>query len=284
MEQLFTQEEVHKALHPVRLDDKTVALVPTMGALHDGHLSLIRAAQARADYVVVSVFVNPIQFGPTEDFDAYPRDLPADLDVLDAEGVDAVYTPSVDTMYRPGSTTTVEPGPLGDVLEGLTRPGHFRGVCTVVAKVFTTVRPDLAFFGEKDFQQLAILRRMADDLDMPVRLVGCPIVRESDGLALSSRNVYLSEGERRAATVLSRALATAAAAVRVGERDARALCAMLETTIAEEPLAALDYAAIVDAHTLGELAEVDREARALLAVRIGSTRLIDNAPLVPTPA
>lgn len=282
MERVVTAEEVRQALQPVRRDGMTVALVPTMGALHEGHLSLVRAARARADYVVVSIFVNPTQFGPNEDFDAYPRDVPGDLATLEGEDVDLVFTPAVDAMYPAGAETFVEPGALARTLEGAVRPGHFRGVCTIVSKLFNIVEPDLGFFGEKDYQQLAVIRRMVADLDFGVRVFGCPIVRESDGLARSSRNVYLSPDERSHALVLSRALAAAQDLLASGETDAEALRLAVESLIAADEVAELDYAAVVDAESLGELTTVDREARALVAARFGSTRLIDNAALVPS--
>lgn len=277
MERLTSKEEVRQAVAAARRETKRVALVPTMGALHEGHLSLVRAARARADYVAVSVFVNPTQFGPGEDFEAYPRDVEGDLDLLRAEGVDLVFTPSTGEMYAPDAQVTVDPGPLGTVWEGAVRPGHFRGVCTVVTKLLCIVSPDLAFFGEKDYQQLQVVRLLARDLDLPVRVVGCPIVRECDGLAMSSRNAYLSPEERAAATVLYRALRTAETLALDGERQAGVLAEAMRACVASEPLASLDYAAIVDAETLAELDALgSRPARAIVAARIGATRLIDN--------
>ena len=280
MESLVSKDEVRRAVAEARAVGQRIALVPTMGALHEGHLSLVRAARERAEYVVVSVFVNPTQFGPGEDFEAYPRDLEGDLELLEAEGVALVFAPATATMYAPGATVTVDPGPLGDVLEGATRPTHFRGVCTVVAKLFGIVEPDLAFFGEKDFQQLAIVRAMVSDLDLPVRVVGCPTIREPDGLAMSSRNVYLSPDERTAATVLYRALRAAEARALAGERDARALVEVMRAEIATEPLVVPDYAEVADAVTLAPLEALGASpARALVAARLGSTRLIDNLAL-----
>ncbi|HSQ22556.1 MAG TPA: pantoate--beta-alanine ligase [Coriobacteriia bacterium] len=280
MESLVSKDEVRRAVAEARAVGQRIALVPTMGALHEGHLSLVRAARERAEYVVVSVFVNPTQFGPGEDFEAYPRDLEGDLELLEAEGVALVFAPATATMYAPGATVTVDPGPLGDVLEGATRPTHFRGVCTVVAKLFGIVEPDLAFFGEKDFQQLAIVRAMVSDLDLPVRVVGCPTIREPDGLAMSSRNVYLSPDERTAATVLYRALRAAEALALAGERDARALVEVMRAEIATEPLVVPDYAEVADAVTLAPLEALGASpARALVAARLGSTRLIDNLAL-----
>ncbi|MBN2248462.1 MAG: pantoate--beta-alanine ligase [Coriobacteriia bacterium] len=280
METLVSKDEVRRAVAEARAVGQRIALVPTMGALHEGHLSLVRAAHERAEYVVVSVFVNPTQFGPGEDFEAYPRDLEGDLELLEAEGVALVFAPATATMYDPGATVIVDPGPLGDVLEGAIRPTHFRGVCTVVAKLFGIVEPDLAFFGEKDFQQLAIVRTMVRDLDLPVRVVGCPTIREPDGLAMSSRNVYLSPDERAAATVLYRALRAAEARMLAGERDARALVEVMRAKIATEPLAVPDYTEVADAVTLAPLDALDSSpARALVAARLGSTRLIDNLAL-----
>ena len=280
MRVLATKAEVREAIAALKAAGGTVALVPTMGALHEGHLSLVRAAREQADHVVVSVFVNPTQFAPGEDLDAYPRDLPRDLSLLEAEGVDLVFAPTPDEMYGPGAEVAVDPGPLGLVLEGVTRPTHFRGVCTVVTKLFAALTPDVALFGEKDYQQLAVIRRLVHDLDLPVRIVGCPIVREADGLAMSSRNVYLSAIERAAATVLSRSLAEARTLADAGETDCRRIAAAMRDVIASEPLAGFDYAEVVDPVTLAPCATLGADgARALLAVRIGATRLIDNAAI-----
>jgi pantoate--beta-alanine ligase len=280
VELLGSKDEVRQAVSAARREGKRIALVPTMGALHEGHLSLVRAACSRADYVIVSIFVNPTQFAPDEDFESYPRDLDGDSAVLRAEGADIVFTPTPAVMYAADAQVTVDPGPLASVLEGETRPTHFRGVCTVVAKLFSIAQPDLAFFGEKDFQQLAVVKRMARDLDRPVRVVGGPIVREADGLAMSSRNAYLSAQERAAATVLYRSLRTAETLALDGERDAALLADAMEECIAAEPLAVLDYALVVDAATLDPLDAVgDVPARALVAARIGATRLIDNIAL-----
>ncbi|MDZ4167552.1 MAG: pantoate--beta-alanine ligase, partial [Coriobacteriia bacterium] len=280
MERLGSKDEIRRAVAEARREDKRIALVPTMGALHDGHLSLVRAACDRADYVVVSVFVNPMQFGPGEDFAAYPRDLDRDMDLLGAEGADLVFTPTAEGMYTSDAQVSVDPGPLGAVLEGATRPTHFRGVCTVVAKLLSVVGPHLAFFGEKDYQQLKIVSRMVRDLDLPTKIVGCPIVRECDGLAMSSRNAYLSPEERTAATVLYRALRSAETLALGGERDHAMLADVMAATVAEEPLAALDYAVVVDPTTLVPLESGGAQvARALIAARVGTTRLIDNLAL-----
>jgi len=281
VERLGSKGEVRQAVGEARREGKRIALVPTMGALHDGHLSLVTAARERADYVVVSVFVNPTQFAPGEDFEAYPRDIERDLDLLGAEGADLVFTPAADVMYALDAEVTVEPGRLGQLLEGVTRPDHFRGVCTVVAKLLAIVGPDLAFFGEKDYQQLTVIKRMVRDLDLPVKVVGCPTVRECDGLAMSSRNAYLSRDERDAATVLYRALRSAETLALDGERDARVLEEAMRAAIESEPLAALDYAAVVDATTLAPLHTLDdAPVRALVAARLGTTRLIDNLAVV----
>jgi len=279
MERLASKQEVRQAVAEARHEAKRIALIPTMGALHEGHLSLVRAAAERADYIIVSVFVNPTQFGQGEDFEAYPRDLARDVDLLSAEGVDLVFAPTPEIMYASDAQVTVDPGPLGALYEGAVRPTHFSGVCTVVTKLFSIALPDLAFFGEKDYQQLAIVRRMAHDLDLPVKVVGCPIVRECDGLALSSRNVYLSAEERAAAPVLYQALRTAETLALDGERSASVIAGALRDTIAGEPLAALDYAEVVDAVTLLPVDTITGPARALVAARFGATRLIDNIAL-----
>lgn len=276
MERLGSKEEVRQAIAEARRESKRVALVPTMGALHAGHLSLVRAARGRADYVIASVFVNPTQFGPAEDFGAYPRDLERDLALLAAEGVDSVFTPSTSAMYAADAQVTVEPGPLGEIWEGSVRPGHFAGVCTIVAKLFSIVRPDLAFFGEKDFQQLVIVKRLVRDLDLAVRIEACPTVREPGGLALSSRHSYLSAEERTAATSLYLALRSAETLALSGEHDGLLLADAMRATVADEPLATLDYAAVVDPVTLAEVGEIVAPARAIIAARFGGVRLIDN--------
>jgi pantoate--beta-alanine ligase len=259
---------------------KPVGFVPTMGFFHQGHRSLMRRAREERGFVVVSIFVNPLQFGPGEDFEAYPRDPDRDLATAEAEGVDLVFAPEVDEVYPGGlPDVTVDPGPLGERLEGASRPGHFRGMATVVAKLFHLVGPSAAYFGEKDAQQLAVIRRTVRDLSFPVEVVGCPIVREPDGLALSSRNVYLSAEERAAATCLFGALQEAQASAAAGEREAKALRGRMEEVIGAEPLADLDYAAVVDEDTFEEVDLLDRPARALVAARVGKPRLIDNLRL-----
>jgi len=245
-----------------------------MGALHRGHMSLVERARAENDRVIVSVFVNPLQFGPGEDFERYPRNLEADLQLLAGAGADAVYTPTVEAMYPPGATTRVVVHEVADPLEGEFRPGHFEGVATVVLKLFNACPPDRAYFGQKDAQQVAVVTRMARDLDTGVEIVVCPTVREADGLALSSRNAYLSAEARRAATVLSRALRAAGAAWTRGERDPGRLRSVLHETLASEPLAAVEYAEVVDPVSFRPGLPL-----AVLAVRIGTTRLIDNHAL-----
>ena len=259
-----------------RKQGRTIGFVPTMGALHEGHLSLVREARGRADVTVVSIFVNPAQFGPQEDLARYPRDLSRDAALLEREGVDILFHPDDAEIYPPGYRTYVEVHGLQNRLCGASRPGHFRGVATVVLKLFNIVRPDLAFFGWKDAQQLILLRRMARDLDLEVELIGLPIIREPDGLAMSSRNAYLSPEERRAATVLSRSLAEAEKAIRAGEKDAKKIAGLVRSAVAAEPLARLDYVEVVDESDLQPLPTVAGDVLVALAVFIGTTRLIDN--------
>ncbi|MCX7617810.1 MAG: pantoate--beta-alanine ligase [Tepidiforma sp.] len=257
-----------------------LGFVPTMGYLHDGHLALVRRSRAENPLTVVSIFVNPTQFGPGEDFERYPRDEVRDLALLREAGVDAVYLPSAAEMYPPGYQTYVTVERVTQRLEGAARPGHFRGVATVVLKLFNAVSPTRAYFGRKDAQQLRVIRRMVRDLDLPVEIVPCEIVREPDGLAMSSRNVYLSPAQRAAAPVVKRALDAAAAAWAAGERDAEALRRIVRGVIAAEPLAALEYVSLADDETLDELeGRVERPALLSLVVRFGSTRLLDNLEL-----
>jgi len=263
-----------------------VGLVPTMGALHEGHLSLVRRARADCDHAVASVFVNPAQFGPGEDLETYPRDFERDLRLLEAEGVDLVFAPSRDEMYPPGFDEWVEvAGPLTSRLEGESRPRFFRGVTTVVARLFRVVRPQRAYFGEKDAQQLRVVRAMARQERLPVEVIGLPIVREPDGLAMSSRNAYLSPEERAAALVVPRALDLAREMIeRDGVRDAEAVREAVRQLVAGEPLARLDYVSVADDETLAELDTVDRPALVLLAAWVGSTRLIDHSRVLPVAA
>jgi pantoate--beta-alanine ligase len=276
--------ETLTTLEELRLRRKRLAgpvgLVPTMGYLHAGHLSLVQRARAECASVVVSIFVNPSQFGPKEDLAAYPRDLPRDLELLAGAGADLVWTPTTEVMYPPGYQTWVTVEEVTQPLEGSMRPGHFRGVATVVAKLFNAVQPHKAYFGQKDAQQAVVIRRMAQDLNFPVEVVVCPIVREPDGLAMSSRNTYLNPDERQAATVLYRALTAAGAAHEAGERDADRLRQVMADTIQAEPLARLQYVSCAQADTLQEIAG-SLSGRALLsmAVFVGKTRLIDNLVL-----
>jgi pantoate--beta-alanine ligase len=249
-----------------------------MGAFHEGHLSLVRASCERAGVTVVSIFVNPTQFGPDDDFDEYPRDIERDLELLAAEGVDFVFTPSVDAMYAPDASVTVTPGVVARRWEGESRPGHFEGVATIVVKLLNVVRPDVAFFGEKDYQQLRVIEDVVAELDMPVTVVACPTIRESDGLAMSSRNAYLSAEERETARALSSALEAAAECVVWGERDVGPVESAMADTLAI-PSLDVEYAVVVDSSTLEPVEAIRGEARALIAARVGQTRLIDNAPL-----
>ena len=257
---------------PARLA-RPLGLVPTMGALHDGHISLVRRAREENATAVVSIFVNPAQFGPGEDFTAYPRDMDADLARLEEAGVDVVFAPSADEMYPNGFDTHIDVGRIAERLEGEARPGHFRGVATVVCKLLSIVRPDRVYFGSKDAQQGLVIQRLNTDLDLGAQIVMCPTVREPDGLALSSRNAYLNAEERKAATVLYRALSLARSIGGGSAEDVRS--AMLDVLRAE-PLASVDYVSVADAATLEELEEIETPALISLAVRIGSTRLIDN--------
>lgn len=260
--------------------NRTIGFVPTMGALHEGHLSLMREARAQCDTLVVSIFVNPTQFGPAEDFEKYPRELERDAALLTRENVDYLFAPTVNDIYPPGSSTYVTVEGLSEQLEGASRRGHFRGVATVVAILLNIVRPDVAFFGQKDAQQAAVLKRMVRDLAFDTRVVVLPIVREQSGLALSSRNAYLNEEERRAATVLHRGLSFAASAYENGERNGERLIGLVRSTIAAEPLARIDYISLNDAETFESIAQVgERPALLSLAVYLGKTRLIDNMVL-----
>jgi pantoate--beta-alanine ligase len=259
----------------------TLGVVPTMGYLHDGHVSLVRASKRDNVRTAVTIFVNPTQFAPAEDLSRYPRDEARDLALLEAEGVDVVFAPLVEEMYPDGFSTYVSVEGLTARLEGASRPTHFRGVTTVVLKLLSITQPDRAYFGRKDAQQLAVVRRMARDLDVPVEVIGLPIVREPDGLAMSSRNAYLSPEQRMAALALSRALRLAEELFAAGERDANALRARMRALIEAEPLAAIDYVSVADAATLEELERIERPALASLAVRFGPTRLIDNVTLTP---
>ena len=256
-----------------------VGLVPTMGYLHEGHLSLVRRAREDCEHVVVSIFVNPAQFGPREDLSKYPRDLDRDLSLLSPLGVDLVWMPTAEIMYPPAYQTWVEVEAITRPLEGAMRPGHFRGVATVVAKLFNAVQPHKAYFGQKDAQQAAVIRQMTRDLSYPIEVVICPIVREPDGLAMSSRNVYLDPEQRKAATVLSRSLQAARDMYEHGERDAEQLRARMKEVLAGEPRAEVQYVSCADYDTLEELDRITGKALLSMAVFLGKTRLIDNLVL-----
>ncbi len=258
---------------------QSIGFVPTMGALHRGHISLVRAARAQCAVVVASIFVNPTQFGPTEDFAKYPRSLEGDSRLLAAERTDYLFSPSVEEMYPSGAATWVTVEGLSEKLDGRSRPGHFRGVTTVVSKLFQIVQPDRAFFGQKDAAQAAIIRKMVRDLNFPVEIVVCPIVREPDGLAMSSRNAYLDPTQRSRATVLNRALVAIAKLAQQGENNALRLAAAGKQVIAEEPSVRLDYLEVVEPDTLDPVSEVSRGALVAVAGYVGTTRLIDNIVL-----
>lgn len=279
MQILSTVIETRTAVRAARQQGKAIGLVPTMGALHDGHISLVRTAKPRCEFVVVSIFVNPTQFGPNEDFSRYPRTFEADRQKLEAEGVDVLFAPSVEEMYPKGATTFVDVEDMSTRLDGRSRPGHFRGVTTVVSKLFHIVEPDVAFFGQKDAAQAAIIKRMVRDLMFPVEVVVAPIVREADGLALSSRNAYLSPEERRWATELSRALREVQARYRAGERKSGNLIAAAREVFASEPAVRVDYIALVDPETLEDVASAQNGTLVAVAAFVGNTRLIDNVIL-----
>jgi pantoate--beta-alanine ligase len=279
MQILRSVREMRAFSRKARHQGKTVGFVPTMGALHEGHLSLIRQAKAAADVVAVSIFVNPTQFGPNEDLAKYPRPLKRDVQLLEAEGVHALFYPEVSEMYPAGATTFVHVTGLEDRLDGASRPGHFRGVATIVSKLFHAVEPDLAFFGQKDAAQHAVIRRMVRDLDLSVEIRIGEIVREPDGLALSSRNVYLSQEDRERALVLHRALTHVKALTENGVRDSAALIDSVQKVFATEPTVRVDYIAIVDPDELTPVSEVDNGALVAVAAEVGTTRLIDNLVL-----
>lgn len=280
MHVLTDPEAVRRWTSGTRADGRTVALVPTMGALHAGHLALVDAARERCDTVVVSIFVNPLQFDRRDDFDAYPRPVDADLGHCRELGVDAAYVPTAAAMYPEGFDTRVEPGALATGLEGAHRPGHFTGVTTVVTKLLAAVRPDVAVFGEKDAQQLAVVRRTVTDLDLGVEIVGVPIVREPDGLALSSRNTRLDPSARAAAVCLPRSLVAAGDLVRAGERSAAAVERAVRAVIDSERAVRLEYAEVVDRRTFEPVTEIDEHALVVLAAWVGGVRLIDNCSLL----
>ncbi len=276
-----TVAELRETLAAVRRDGKRIGLVPTMGALHEGHLSLARASKAQCDFTVVSIFVNPSQFGPGEDLDAYPRPLEADLDALAGCAADLVFAPAGAEVYREGYATWVEVGAVAEPLEGRCRPVHFRGVATVVLKLLNMVGPDVAYFGQKDYQQALVIRRMVEDLDLPVVIRMCPIVRERDGLAMSSRNAYLSPEARQRSLVLYKSLELAGELVARGRRNASMIAEQMREVIATAGDVQIDYIALVDPDTLEPVEQILAPTLAALAVRIEDTRLIDNRLLEP---
>jgi len=276
-----TIAEARAACRAAHLSRKRVGLVPTMGALHEGHLSLVRAARAQCDAVAASIFVNPTQFGPTEDLSKYPRPFDLDRRLLENEGVEILFAPPVEEIYPQGAVTWVVVEGLGEKLDGRSRPGHFRGVTTIVAKLFHILEPDAAFFGQKDAAQLAVIRRMVRDLNFPIEIVACPIVREADGLAMSSRNAYLNQEERARALVLQRALREARNHFHAGERSAARLISAGKDVFTREPQIRLDYFEIVDPDTLDPVEQISQEALVAVAAYVGTTRLIDNVVLKP---
>ena len=271
--------QLKQVVRAAKANGKSVGLVPTMGYLHEGHLTLMRRAKDEQGFVIATLFVNPLQFGPQEDYADYPRDLARDCELAASIGVDVLFAPSVDEMYPGGNGKTltfVDVEKITAPLCGASRPGHFRGVATVVSKLFNIAEADVAYFGQKDAQQVAVIRRMVEDLNMNVKVVAVPIVRESDGLAMSSRNKYLDQGQRQAALVLSRSLAKAAVMLEEGERDSALILATVRELICQEPLANIDYVSLVDPLTLESLESIDNRALLALAARFGKTRLIDN--------
>lgn len=271
-----TIKAVREQVKEWKKQGQSVALVPTMGYLHEGHLSLMKKAKEQNDRVVVSIFVNPIQFAPNEDFASYPRDLERDAALCESVGVDLIFHPEASEMYLDGFSTYVDMDGLTTGLCGKTRPTHFRGVCTVVNKLFNIVAPDRAYFGQKDAQQLSVIRHMVRDLSMDIEIVGCPIVREEDGLARSSRNTYLSKEERKAALILSKTIFLGQKLVEDGERSAKVLLSKMRENLATEPLAKIDYVEAVNALTIENISELKGEVLVAMAVYIGKTRLIDN--------
>ncbi|MFZ0798674.1 MAG: pantoate--beta-alanine ligase [Terriglobales bacterium] len=276
-----TIAEARAACRDARQNRRRLGLVPTMGALHEGHLSLVRAAKAQCDAVAVSIFVNPTQFGPTEDLSKYPRQFDQDCRLLEKEGVEILFAPPVEEIYPQGEVTWVLVEGLSEKLDGRSRPGHFRGVTTIVAKLFHIVEPEVAFFGQKDAAQLAVIRRMVRDLNLPVEIVACPIVREADGLAMSSRNAYLNREERVRALVLQRALQEARQKFDAGERSAAKLISAANGVLAREPQVRLDYFEVVDPETLEPVEGISQRTLVAIAAYVGSTRLIDNLVLSP---
>jgi pantoate--beta-alanine ligase len=279
MQVIHTIQEIRAALKPLQAQGKSVGFVPTMGALHEGHLSLIRRAREENDYVFVSAFVNPTQFGPSEDLENYPRTLDQDTDACQKEGVDFIFAPRSAEMYPTGYATYVLQERYTEPFEGEIRTGHFHGVCTVCTKLFNIVQPTRAYFGQKDYQQGLVIRRMVQDMNIDLEIIMCPIVRESDGLAMSSRNAYLPEEQRAQATCLSKALAKCSEMFADGERSVAPLIAAMRQVIDDAPLARLDYLAIVSPDSLREIRRIESEAVVLVAARLGGTRLLDNSIL-----
>ena len=281
MKTCLTIAEARAACRAVPTPGKCLGVVPTMGALHEGHLSLVRAAKAQCEAVAVSIFVNPTQFGPAEDLSKYPRQFERDCQLLEKEGVDILFAPPVEEMYPPGAVTWVLVEGLSEKLDGRSRPGHFRGVTTIVAKLFHILEPDAAFFGQKDAAQLAVIRRMVQDLNFPVEIVACPIVREPDGLAMSSRNAYLNQEERVRALVLQRSLQQVQQEFQAGERNAAQLISAAKEVFAREPQVKLNYFEIVEPDTLDPVESISQETLVAVAAYVGPTRLIDNLVLEP---
>jgi pantoate--beta-alanine ligase len=279
MRVFLSPAEMQAAVLSFRRQGRRVGLVPTMGALHAGHLSLIKIARERADVVITTIFVNPTQFGPQEDLARYPRTLEADLQSLSAAGCDIVFVPAAGEIYPPGFSTFVEPPAVAQPLEGVCRPGHFRGVATIVLKLFHLIPADIAYFGQKDFQQLLVIRRMVEDLAVPIEIIGCPTVRETDGLAMSSRNRYLSPAERQQALALPAALTRAEQLVAEGEKDAAVIVAQMSRILSEARISRIDYVALADPRTLEEKSVIEGPTVALIAAFVGTTRLIDNRVL-----
>ena len=276
-----TVDELREAVAGFRREGKTIGLVPTMGALHAGHLSLVEAAKAECDVCLVTIYVNPSQFGPGEDLDRYPRTLQADLDALSRYGVELAFVPQNEEIYKPGHAVWVEVNSLSESLEGECRPGHFRGVATIVLKLFNMARADVAYFGQKDYQQAAVIRRMVADLNVPIEVRVCPTVREPDGLAMSSRNVYLDADARAQSLVLWKGLCLAEELAQSGQRDASVIVERIRRTILSAPDAEIQYTAVVDPITIEPVTEIRGQALVVLAVKFGPTRLIDNCLLAP---
>jgi len=268
--------DVREAIKAQKAQGKTIGLVPTMGYLHEGHLSLIKKAKENSDFVCASIFVNPIQFGPNEDYNKYPRDIERDIKLLEENGCDLVFTPSVEEMYPNERLTTVSVIKITNKLCGAYRPGHFDGVCTVVTKLFNIFTPDIAVFGQKDAQQVAVIKKMVEDLNVPVKIIASPIVRDEDGLALSSRNVYLNDDERHAALILNKSLKEAEKILKSGERNAENIISRVKNILESEPLCKIQYVSCVHPDTLEDLTAINDKALIAIACYIGNTRLIDN--------